>query len=393
MAIATTPLQAEQALPLPFARVASGRYALVTRIASGNFAHVYLGKDVADNGAGHVAIKIEDYTDCDVQLLEEEARYLKMLAIPLPPQGIPQLLFAGDEGPRNYCLVTELLGPCLATRLEQCGGRFTTATTVLIAEQALKRLEYVHSKCLLHRDIKPENFLCGVGIKQHHLYLIDFGLATTYFNAEGHVEKSSNSGVIGTRRYLSLNALRGYTQSRRDDLESLGYMLVQFLAGRLPWSGLVVKEGESRRKKLLEAKEQTKLTDLCSGLPTVFMSFIKYCRYLGFEELPLYDTWFRQFRRLRKAFPGLEDHGFQWLPAGHVPGGHLEAIVYGRWCQPDEPPPKCSIGPLSILQALFSASFCGAGALDARGTLCATDGELISSSQVEDSDGSSAEHA
>ena len=80
----------------------------------------------------------------------------------------------------------------------------------------------------------------GMDSQSKTLFLIDFGLAKTYLHNGRHIPFAKDKGKIGTSRYASLNAQKGYEQSRRDDLESLGYSFIYLIKGRLPWQGLVV---------------------------------------------------------------------------------------------------------------------------------------------------------
>merc|ERR1719486_94691 len=102
----------------------------------------------------------------------------------------------------------EYLGKSLEDRVQSCKGKFTVKTTVLVAEQILRRIEYLHSKGIVHRDIKPENFMWGVKEKQHHLYLIDYGLSKKYFE-KTHQKMNQRLSLTGTARYASINAHRG----------------------------------------------------------------------------------------------------------------------------------------------------------------------------------------
>lgn len=106
----------------------------------------------------------------------------------------------------------------------------------MLADQMIQRIEYVHSRHFLHRDIKPDNFLIGTGKRAHKLYIIDFGLAKRYIQKDGkHIPYKENKNLTGTARYASINTHLGIEQGRRDDLESVGYVMMYFLKGQLPW--------------------------------------------------------------------------------------------------------------------------------------------------------------
>lgn len=198
-------------------------------------------------------------------------------------------------------LVMELLGPSLENLFNFCRRRFSLKTVLMLGEQMLHRIEYVHNMSHLHRDLKPDNFVINSknGID---IYLIDFGLAKRYcqivdhpYHVE-HVKQTKLQSFTGTARYASIDAQKQYTTSRKDDLESLAYILIYFLKSRLPWQH-VPKAGtgpnaitpKQRKERILEIKLSTKVSDICSGLPIEFQQFILYCRKLKFEEKPNYS--------------------------------------------------------------------------------------------------------
>lgn len=123
--------------------------------------------------------------------------------------GIPQVLWSGHEGD-YYVLVHELLGPSLEDLLNYCDRRFSLKTILLLADQALSRIEYIHHKGVLHRDVKPDNFLMGLGVHGNVLYTIDFGLAKEIRDNEQNSTVKARE-LIGTTRYASLNIHNGYS--------------------------------------------------------------------------------------------------------------------------------------------------------------------------------------
>ena len=184
----------------------------------------------------------------------------------------------------------ELLGKSLEDIFQAQQKKFTVKTVAMIGIQMLDRLEFIHSKNIIHRDIKPDNFVLGLDNKSHIIYILDFGLSKKFRSSRTHqhIKFSVNKKLTGTARYASINALKGCEQSRRDDLEAIGYVLLYFLRGSLPWQGLHVNKGEDRYKKILQKKKGTSAEDLCKGFPNEFVEYINYTRNLEFEADPDY---------------------------------------------------------------------------------------------------------
>lgn len=164
----------------------------------------------------------------------------------------------------------------------------------------------------MHRDIKPDNFAIGLDGAANTIFLFDFGLSKSYYDSmdRGHILNRGNKRLIGTVRYASVNTHMGYEQSRRDDLESLGYTLVYFMQGRLPWQGVQGPDKLERQEKIFSAKLRASLDSLCKGLPTDVLTYMYYCRSLGFEDEPNYGSLRREFRK-SLASKGM-DKGFEF---------------------------------------------------------------------------------
>lgn len=112
-----------------------------------------------------------------------------------------------------------------------------------IAYQALNRLREIHNKLYVHRDIKPDNILFGNKYDSHTIYLIDFGLTTSYRKTGSKARKMFQS-LVGTARYCPISSHLGQEQYPKDDLESLGYVLLYLVAGGLPWDQEETKDDE-----------------------------------------------------------------------------------------------------------------------------------------------------
>eukprot|EP00443_Scrippsiella_acuminata_P077990 CAMPEP_0115373028 /NCGR_PEP_ID=MMETSP0271-20121206/1212_1 /TAXON_ID=71861 /ORGANISM="Scrippsiella trochoidea, Strain CCMP3099" /LENGTH=376 /DNA_ID=CAMNT_0002796001 /DNA_START=61 /DNA_END=1191 /DNA_ORIENTATION=+ len=292
--------------------VANGSFEVVRKLGEGCFGEVYSG---VDSKTGHpVAIKFEPCKQTD---LSHEVAIMKSLAKPEQPQGFTRIYHFGREGVHN-CLVMERLGHSLMDLSKAVGGRFSAETAALVAQQAVRCLEILHSRGIVHRDIKPENFMCGVGNRKHHLYLIDFGMACKYYTNGKHVPFRSVASFSGNLRYASINAHRMNNQSRRDDLEALGHMLYFFLLGRLPWSGLQATSWRDQNRKVMEKKESIPLQELNADHPAAFREYLAYCRGLGFSSKPDYAMCEGFFVRLRAELSkrkgrSLEDHDLDWM--------------------------------------------------------------------------------
>ena len=184
----------------------------------------------------------------------------------------------------------ELMGKSLEDIFQQNQKKFSIKTVCMVGIQMLDRLEFIHSKNIIHRDIKPDNFVVGLDNKSHIIYVLDFGLSKKYRSSRTHqhIKFNVNKKLTGTARYASINALKGCEQSRRDDLEAIGYVLMYFLRGSLPWQGLHVHKGEDRYKKILVKKRSTSAEELCKGFPNEYVEYVNYTRNLEFEADPDY---------------------------------------------------------------------------------------------------------
>ncbi|CAN1785684.1 Casein kinase 1-like protein 2 [Linum perenne] len=283
------------------------KFRLGRKIGSGSFGEIYLGTNVQTNE--EVGIKLENVKTKHPQLLYES----KLYKILQGGTGIPNVRWFGVEGEYNV-LVMDLLGPSLEDLFNFCSRKLSLKTVLMLADQMINRVEFVHSKSFLHRDIKPDNFLMGLGRRANQVYVIDFGLAKKYrdTSTHRHIPYRENKNLTGTARYASMNTHLGIEQSRRDDLESLGYLFMYFLRGSLPWQGLRAGNKKQKYDKISEKKVSTSIEALCRGYPTEFASYFHYCRSLRFDDKPDYAYLKRLFRDLfiREGFQF--DYVFDW---------------------------------------------------------------------------------
>lgn len=278
--------------------IAQGKYRVICKIGNGAFGVIYLGADV--KSGKEVAIKFEDITTYNPRLLYEYKvyRFLREYQINMHNDvAIPQVYYYGQETFFNV-LVMELLGPSLEDLFNFCGRHFSMKTILMLADQMFNRLEFMHDKCFIHRDIKPDNFLMGCNTNSYKLFLIDFGLAKKYRSTRTlqHIYYSDNKTLVGTARYASINTHSGIQQSRRDDMESLGYVLLYLNRGKLPWQDLKASNKKQKYERIFEMKLSTSLLDLCKGFPGQFEKYLSYCRTLRFNDTPDYEYVRQLFR-------------------------------------------------------------------------------------------------
>lgn len=290
-------------------------YHLLGKIGEGSFGVIFLGKNIENRE--QVAIKIEAKVSSQPQTLLEEARLLKALHSTSKDgivEGFPRVLWYGKES-NNNILVVELLGANLDQLLHKVSGKFSLKTVVQLANQMIDRIKFVHVNDYVHRDIKPENFLMGRRNKMDKVYLIDLGLAKRFRDQHGKhfpFRQMENREITGTTRYASINAHKGMELSRRDDLESLGYVLLYFCKGSLPWQGLQARNDQERYKLITESKLSISVECLCHELPDEFSDYLNYCKGLKYEEEPNYDFIKGLFKQLASKIEIEYDGVFDW---------------------------------------------------------------------------------
>ena len=258
------------------------KYRLVEKLGEGTFGMIFK----CESTDGLCAFKFEKKRNGRKPLLKFESD----LMIELKGYGIPNIYSYIEHEDYNI-MIMELLGKSLEGLLRQNSSeKLSLKTVCMLAIDILKILQNIHEKHYIHRDIKPDNFAIGYS-EQSKLYLIDFGLAKQYRSPKTLQQKpmQKNKKLTGTARYASINALKGYDQSRRDDLESVAYVIAYLLRGNLPWQGILCKTKEEKYSKILYRKQNIPPEQLFNGFPIELVTFINYCRKLGYDEEPDYD--------------------------------------------------------------------------------------------------------
>jgi serine/threonine protein kinase len=284
-----------------------GRYRLGKKIGTGAFGEIFEGTDIFDNSS--VAIKLEHNSVKYPQLLFE-AKLLKSI----PSTGIPVMHWFGIAGEYN-AMVMDLLGQNLEDLYNYCAKNFSLKTIIMIIIQMIERLKHVHDNHYIHRDIKPENFLIGKENTEKTIYLIDFGLAKRYRDeyTQIHIPLKENRNLTGTARYASCNAHNGLEQSRRDDMESIAYVILYFFRKKLPWQGLKCKDKNEKHAKIKELKMSITPEKLFEGIPKEFADYLTMVKKLGFEDEPAYKSYIQMFNKLFKAKEFEMDYIYDWV--------------------------------------------------------------------------------
>lgn len=284
-----------------------GGYVLNEKIGQGSFGVVFEGHKM--DSMKKVAIKIETYTDSSQkvsQLDNEYSTYIDLCGNPL----FPKIEYFGQRGAYKF-LVMEYLGMSLEDMLAIRNRKLCAKSIFMLGKRMIDMIEALHSIGKVHRDLKPDNFL--IGRDPRKIYLIDLGMAKGYLVNGKHIPMTTGKRLTGTPRYASVNAHKGCELGRKDDLESIGYILVYLAKGKLPWQGLK----ESRRekcRKIAEIKKNIKIEELVQDLPGAEMLtlYFNYVKELGFEEKPNY-AYLRQLMDIALERNNLIDDGvFEW---------------------------------------------------------------------------------
>jgi len=256
----------------------NNKYKLISKLGSGAFGSIYKGENIRTKE--HVAIKIEPL-DANLKLLKNEStiyNYLKKFNF----NGIPHLKWYGLDT-TNYYMVISLLGDSINSHIQH-NGKMVLDIVFTIGIKMLDIIKFIHEKGLIHRDIKPDNFLFGLNtdgtINTEKIYLIDFGFCKTYKTIEGeHVDEKPLTKIIGTPNYISLNIHNLQQPSRRDDVESIIYIMIYMLFGSLDWESYSIE-------RIIEMKENIPNN---SKIPDIIKKYLLYIRSLKYDEEPIYD--------------------------------------------------------------------------------------------------------
>lgn len=289
-------------------------------LGEGSFGTVYLGEDTINNK--FVAVKTEK-KNANHNLLRTESNIIKYVNTQKNNEPVISNYWFGTDNDLHY-FVTDLLGPSLESLLDKCGGRFSLKTTLMIAEQIVSRIKFYHDRNIIHRDIKPENFLVDFNIPHMNIYIIDFGLAKKYrkSSTKEHIPFKTDKPHVGTLRYMSTYTHEHYEQSRRDDMISIGYMLLYFLNGRLPWQGIIEKDKKKKYARIHQLKKAYTIDELTSNLHTktaadTFKKYFEYVYSLKFEDEINYNFIIKLFLTCMDKHMFKYDYKWDWSESNH----------------------------------------------------------------------------
>lgn len=286
-------------------------YSIIRYISSGAFGMVFEAVNTKTNESVALKIPIISEERNGLKWLLEEAKVYTCLNNPENPTksiGIANMKIIKNKDKK--LLVMDLLGPSLEALLSQ-RRKFRLKTVILIAIQLIDIIKYIHGCGYIHRDIKPDNFVVDNNLK-HNVYCIDFGLAKKYLKKNGdHNSFNNGNKFCGTARYASIGTHKGFEQSRRDDLEAIGYLLIYLFRGKLPWMGIKHKDKKERNRLICESKEKVTEEELCDKLPKQFLVYLKYVKNLDFDEKPHYSALKRMFVKLYESKDYKQDK-FEW---------------------------------------------------------------------------------
>ncbi|CAD8069922.1 unnamed protein product [Paramecium sonneborni] len=310
-------LQFDQEKPI------GNQYKITSKLGSGSFGEVFKGVNTETNEV--VAIKLESQ-EAQMPQIKHEFQILSAIQ----GNGIPKVHWFGQWEDKTV-MVMELLGYNLEQLFNLVNRRFELKTMLMLIDQMIDIISLLHSRGYLYRDVKPENFLTGINKKYNTIYIIDFGLSKKFKDKKTgeHIPYKENKGLIGTARYVSLNTHLGIEQSRRDDMESLGYLWLYCLKGSLPWQGLDATNREEKYELIKTIKQTISIEDLCHGLPKEFVKYFQHCRQLKFDEEPDYKRFKMLFRDLFFKLDFIWDYQFDWIES--LQQEQIQSIIHTKF--------------------------------------------------------------
>lgn len=262
------------------------KYKIEKFIGNGKFGRVYQGYNIKTNEI--VAIKLES-SDAPCKILKNETTILNYL-YRKGCKCVPFIYWFG-----LYLENSTLVMTYYEYSLDQyiTNHHYSPADSNRILKSMLKILEQIHSHFIIHRDIKPHNFMMRDG----ELYLIDFGMATSYSDTDE--ERTGKTDILGTPKYISIHIHNGVDPSRRDDVISACYIYLQMRLGYLPWDQARFTQTESKKIKETDVsteiniwrkslKSWVHIEPIAKELDAEFLLFLNSAYLTEFKDAPRY---------------------------------------------------------------------------------------------------------
>jgi serine/threonine protein kinase len=260
------------------------KYLVDTLIGHGAYGKIYKIKNIYTDEL--LAIKVEPKS-YNLGLLKYESQIYNLMSI---YNGFPTLKWYGGDD-ENYYMVLTLLNYSISDLINNNNNNNNNKLPLWVicyfGIQMFDRIKVLHNNGIIHRDLKPDNFLLGLNENYNILYIIDFGFSIKYIDEYNkHIPMEVNETITGTPNYISINGHDKKTLSRRDDVESICYMLLYMFIGKHLWKNdATLDEIYTVKYELINNTN----TNIYNTLPNIFNKLFMIVGKLQFNETPNYN--------------------------------------------------------------------------------------------------------